>query len=167
MGFMEKEVLGSKSPLFGRRTAQLHMKPFNYQKSESFEENIKRAYLKVTSYLYEEALLLLRQEVQEPGVYRAIIEAIAGGYTKANEISTQIGEVCAKCLKHIKTLCEVGFLHRETPSAKKKPLLAVAISTKASGMLPAASMALSSRLPNREVRSLSAIKSVVPCRIST
>lgn len=152
MGFMEKEVLGSKSPLFGRRTAQLHMKPFNYQTSakfldgfsdtqklelygafggtplylqqvnasESFEENIKRAYLKVTSYLYEEALLLLRQEVQEPGVYSAIIEAIAVGYTKANEISTQIGEDCAKCLKYIKTLCELGILYKEIPFGEKE-----------------------------------------------
>lgn len=152
MGFMEKEVLGSKSPLFGRRTAQLHMKPFNYQTStkfldgfsdtqklelygafggtplylqqvnasESFEKNIKRAYLKVTSYLYEEALLLLRQEVQEPGVYSAIIEAIAGGYTKANEISTQIGEDCAKCLKYIKTLCELGILYKEIPFGEKE-----------------------------------------------
>ena len=152
MGFMEKEVLGSKSPLFGRRTAQLHMKPFNYQTSlkfldgfsdieklelygafggtplylqqvnanESFEQNIKRAYLKVTSYLYEEALLLLRQEVQEPGVYSAIIEAIASGYTKANEISTKIGEDTAKCLKYIKILCELGILHKETPFGEKE-----------------------------------------------
>lgn len=152
MGFMEKEVLGSKSPLFGRRTAQLHMKPFNYQTSskfldgfsdieklelygafggtplylqqinadERFEENIKRAYLKVTAYLYEEALLLLRQEVQEPGVYSAIIEAIASGYTKANEISTKIGEDSAKCLKYIKTLCELGILHKETPFGEKE-----------------------------------------------
>lgn len=151
MGFMEKEVLGSKSPLFGRRTAQLHMKPFSYQTSskflegfsnteklelygafggtplylqqinaaESFEENIKKTYLKVTSYLYEEALLLLRQEVQEPGVYSAIIEAIASGYTKANEISTKIGEDSAKCLKYIKTLCELGILHKETPFDEK------------------------------------------------
>lgn len=36
MGFMEKEVLGSKSPLFGRRTAQPHMKPFNYRTSCKF-----------------------------------------------------------------------------------------------------------------------------------
>ena len=36
MGFMEKEVLGSKSPLFGRRTAQLHMKPFNYHTISKF-----------------------------------------------------------------------------------------------------------------------------------
>lgn len=31
------------------------------------------------SYLYEELLLLLRQEVQEPGIYSAVIEAIAMG----------------------------------------------------------------------------------------
>lgn len=152
MGFMEKELLGSKSPLFGRRTAQLHMKAFDYQTSsklmtgfsdeeklmlygayggtplylqqindkESFEENIKRTYLKVTSYLYEEALLLLRQEVQEPGVYSAIIEAIASGYTKANEISMKIGEDSAKCLKYIKTLCELEILHKETPFGEKE-----------------------------------------------
>ena len=151
MGFMEKEVLGSKSPLFGRRTGQLHMKPFNYQTSmqflegfsnedklklygafggtplylqqiqlgSSFEENIKRAFLKVTAYLYEEPLLLLRQEVQEPGVYSAIIEAIAGGYTKSNEISTKIGEDSAKCLKYIKTLCELGILYKESPFGEK------------------------------------------------
>ena len=33
MGFMEKEVLSSKSPLFGRRTGQLHMKSFDYHTS--------------------------------------------------------------------------------------------------------------------------------------
>lgn len=29
-GFMEGEVLGEKSPLYGRRTAQLHLEPFDY-----------------------------------------------------------------------------------------------------------------------------------------
>lgn len=152
MGFMEKEVLGSKSPLFGRRTGQLHMKPFSYQTSikfledfsdeeklqlygafggtplylqqihaeESVEENIKRAFLKNTSYLYEEPLLLLRQEVQEPGVYSAIIETIASGYTKTNEISTKIGEDAAKCLKYMKTLCELGIVYKETPFGEKE-----------------------------------------------
>ncbi len=152
MGFMEKEVLGSKSPLFGRRTAQLHMKPFDYHISmrflegfsdedklklygafggtplylqqvtpnESFEYNIKNAFLRVTAYLYEEPLLLLRQEVQEPGIYSAIIEAIAGGATKANEISTKIGEESAKCLKYIGTLCELGILYKETPFGEKE-----------------------------------------------
>ena len=63
---------------------------------------------------------MLSQEVQEPGVYSAIIEAIASGYTKANEISTKIGEDSAKCLKYIKTLCELGILHKETPFGEKE-----------------------------------------------
>lgn len=147
MGFMEKEVLGSKSPLFGRRTGQLHMKPFNYRTSLrflegfsyedklklygafggtplylrqvqhhiSFDENLMEAFLRVSAYLYEEPLLLLRQEVQEPGIYSAIIEAIALGHTKSNEISTKTGETSAKCLKYIHTLCQLGILYKETP----------------------------------------------------
>src|SRR5688572_18665207 len=31
VGFMEREVLGRKSPLFGRRTAQIHLQPFDYR----------------------------------------------------------------------------------------------------------------------------------------
>jgi AAA+ ATPase superfamily predicted ATPase len=30
LGFMESDVLGSKSPLYGRRTAQIHLLPFDY-----------------------------------------------------------------------------------------------------------------------------------------
>lgn len=151
MGFMEKEVLGAKSPLFVRRTAQLHMKSFNYSTSIKFlngfsqeeklmlygafggtamylqqisqnktlEENIKDIFLKPTGYLYEEPLLLLRQEVQEPGVYSAIIEAIAGGASKANEIATKTGEDSAKCLKYIKTLTELGIIYKKTPFGEK------------------------------------------------
>lgn len=43
MGFMEKEVLGSQSPLFGRRTGQLHMKPFSYQTGAEFMEGFSDA----------------------------------------------------------------------------------------------------------------------------
>ena len=152
MGFMEKEVLGAKSPIFGRRTGQLKLLPFDYRTSirfmdgvspedqlklygafggtalylsqiqpkQSFEANIKKAFLRVTAYLYEEPLLLLRQEVQEPGVYNAVIEAIATGYTKSNEIATKIGEEPAKCLKYIHTLCELGILYKETPFGEKE-----------------------------------------------
>jgi len=36
MGFMEREVLGSKSPLFGRRTAQIFLKPFPFWEARAF-----------------------------------------------------------------------------------------------------------------------------------
>lgn len=151
MGFMEKEVLSSKSPLFGRRTGQLHMKTFDYKTSIQFldgfsdeeklllysvfggtamylsqiqsdqtvEENITDLFLKPTGYLYEEPLFLLRQEVYEPGIYNAVIQAIAGGASRANEIALKVGEDSSKCLKYIHTLCELGILYKETPFGEK------------------------------------------------
>lgn len=49
IGFMEREVLGKKSPLFGRRTAQIHLQPFGYQEAAKFHpqwslQNRVRAY---------------------------------------------------------------------------------------------------------------------------
>lgn len=152
MGFMEKKVLGSKSPLFGRRTAQMHMKPFDYRASSafldgfsvwdkllfygayggtamylqqidkrlSFKDNIKNTFLKPTGYLYEEPLLLMRQEVQEPGIYYAIIESIANGAVRANEIAGKTGENVSKCLKYIETLRELGIVYKERPLGEKE-----------------------------------------------
>jgi AAA+ ATPase superfamily predicted ATPase len=36
VGFMEREVLGRKAPLFGRRTAQILLKPFGYREAALF-----------------------------------------------------------------------------------------------------------------------------------
>lgn len=36
IGFMEREVLGSKSPLFGRRTGQLLLQPFSFLEAREF-----------------------------------------------------------------------------------------------------------------------------------
>src|SRR6185436_16441469 len=36
VGFMEREVLGRKSPLFGRRTAQIPLRPFGYREAALF-----------------------------------------------------------------------------------------------------------------------------------
>lgn len=152
MGFMEKEVLSNKSPLFGRRTGQLHMKPFDYYEGSRFvkdfsneeklllygacggtalylqqmqqnctiEENIKSSFLNRTGYLYEEPMLLLQQEVQEPGVYYAILEAIAKGAVRASEIANKTGEEAAKCLKYILTLRQLGLVEKETSFGEKE-----------------------------------------------
>ena len=39
ISFMENEVLSEKSPLFGRRTSQLHLKPFHYLDAAKFVPN--------------------------------------------------------------------------------------------------------------------------------
>lgn len=39
IGFMEREVLGAKSPLFGRRHGQIHLQPFSYLEAAEFHPN--------------------------------------------------------------------------------------------------------------------------------
>lgn len=108
------------------------------QRERSFAENIRELFLNVTAYLYEEPLLLLRQEVQEPGIYSAVIEAIASGCSRSNEIAMKTGEEQAKCLKYINTLCELDILYKETPFGEKdssvRLYMAYRISCSASGI---------------------------------
>ena len=55
----------------------------------------------------------------EPGIYSAVIEAIASGCSRSNEIAMKTGEEQAKCLKYINTLCELDILYKETPFGEK------------------------------------------------
>ena len=57
VSFMEKEILSEKSPIFGRRTNQIFLKPFNYIEASYF----------VPSYTYEE---------------KAIVYGVTGGVAK-------------------------------------------------------------------------------------
>ncbi|MDK2902009.1 MAG: uncharacterized protein PWR14_913 [Thermosediminibacterales bacterium] len=152
VSFIEKEVLGYKSPLYGRRTAQLIVEPFNFFESRDFfpnydfenqviaygvlggipqylsnfddtkdiYENIKTKILDKASYLYEEPKLLLKQEVREPALYNSIIEAIASGSSKLNEISTKVGVDTDKCSKYISTLINLKILEKITPVGLKE-----------------------------------------------
>lgn len=147
VSFIEKEILSYKSPLYGRRTAQLIVEPFNFFESRKFfpnydfenqviaygvlggipqylnnfdstkdvYENIKTKILDKASYLYEEPKLLLRHEVREPSLYNSIIEVIASGSSKLNEISTKVGVDTDKCSKYISTLIDLKILEKITP----------------------------------------------------
>ncbi|MCR4429962.1 MAG: ATP-binding protein [Tepidanaerobacteraceae bacterium] len=79
------------------------------------KENIIMNFLDKTSYLHEEPKNLLKQELREPALYNSIIEAIAKGASKLNEISAKIGEDNDKCAKYIKTLLELKIIEKETP----------------------------------------------------
>ncbi|MBI3184546.1 MAG: ATP-binding protein [Myxococcales bacterium] len=39
IGFMEREILGRQSPLFGRRTAQIHLQPLSYSEAARFHRS--------------------------------------------------------------------------------------------------------------------------------
>ena len=85
----------------------------------SVEENIKNTYLNPMSFLYEEPVNLLKQEVREPAIYTAIITAIATGHTRMSGISTKVGEDTNVCSNYLKNLINLGIIQKETPYGEK------------------------------------------------
>jgi AAA+ ATPase superfamily predicted ATPase len=147
MSFMEQQVLGHQSPLYGRRSAQLKILPFTFfgaqpflkgfspheqvelygitggipeylnriNNSKSVAENTKDLFLNTSGVLFEEPANLLKQELREPSTYNAIIEAIAHGASKLNEISTKTGLESNKCAKYLTQLITLGLIRKEYP----------------------------------------------------
>ncbi|MCD5415093.1 MAG: ATP-binding protein [Clostridiales bacterium] len=90
-----------------------------FDKMLSIEQNLKKNFFDKTSYLFDEAKNILKQELREVGIYNSIIQAIANGYTKINEIATKIGEERDKVSKYIKVLKEIKIVKREIPLGEK------------------------------------------------
>ena len=85
----------------------------------SVEDNIKNTYLNPMSFLYEEPLNLLKQEVREPAIYNAIITAVATGHSRMSEIATKVGESTTVCSVYLKNLIDLGIIKKEIPYGEK------------------------------------------------
>ncbi|MCD8148095.1 MAG: ATP-binding protein [Clostridiales bacterium] len=80
----------------------------------SVEKNIKRNILSKGSVLYSEVEFLLHQELRETPIYNAIIEAVALGSTRLNEISQKsLVDDTSKTSVYLKNLIELGIVGRE------------------------------------------------------
>lgn len=80
----------------------------------SIEQNIKSRILSKGCILYNEVEFLLHQELRETAVYNSIIEAVAQGATKLNEISQKsLIENTSKTSTYLKNLVELGIITRE------------------------------------------------------
>lgn len=151
MSYMEDHVLAYKAPLYGRRTAQMKLVPFDFEETcryfknfsdedkaliygvvggtpqyllqiddnLSVEENIKNTFLNPVSFLYEEPISLLKQEVREPAIYTAVIAAVATGASRMSEISGKVGEDTNVCSMYLKNLINLGIVQKETPYGEK------------------------------------------------
>jgi hypothetical protein len=151
MSFMENQVLGAKSPLYGRRTAQIKLKEFNYFETEKFlrgmdketiatlhcatggvaeyltyvdkkaslESNLVSLFLTDTGRLYEEPMNYLKQELREPKVYNNILDAIARGASRNNEIAMKVHLASGALNKYLQQLIDLGIVAKETPVGGK------------------------------------------------
>ena len=143
---MMERLLGYKSPLYGRRTGQLRLRPLDFfsareflpgysieefvnaygilggtpayllefSDERGFRENLGN-YFRPDSFLYGDALFILREELEEPRNYFAIMEAIARGKTSLGEIMTETGLERALIGKYLSVLIELELVRREVP----------------------------------------------------
>ena len=82
---------------------------------KTIDDNIIDLFLTASGHLYEEPSNLLKQELREPATYNGIIEAIAGGASRLNEIATKCGMESNKCAKYLKSLISLGIAKKELP----------------------------------------------------
>ena len=147
MSFMENQVLGLRSPLYGRRTSQIKLKEFDFFETEEFlkpmgkkdiavihsatggvaeylsyidtkkdlESNLISLFFQDSGRMYEEPVSFLKQELREPRVYNEILDVIAKGARKNNEIATKVHRSTGAINNYLDNLIELGILIKEKP----------------------------------------------------
>lgn len=95
-----------------------YLKQFDARRS--LDENIKKNILTKGCALYSEVEFLLRQELRETPLYNSIIEAVALGNTKLNDISIKsLIDDASKTSVYLKNLMELGIVQREFSVSEK------------------------------------------------
>lgn len=80
----------------------------------SLADNIKKNILTKGCVLYSEVDFLLHQELRETPIYNSLIEAVALGNTKLNDISQKsLVDDTSKTSVYLKNLIELGIVERE------------------------------------------------------
>jgi AAA+ ATPase superfamily predicted ATPase len=88
-----------------------YLKQFNSKKT--IRENIIENILSRGSILYSEIEFLMHQELRETATYNTIIEAVALGNTKLNEIFNKTGIEKNKLSVYLKNLVDLEIIQRE------------------------------------------------------
>jgi AAA+ ATPase superfamily predicted ATPase len=153
VSFMEREILGHKSPLYGRRTGQLLLQPLSLLTLKEFfpryspeeristyailggvpayliqfldkflmSQNIEKAILHPTAFLYDEVRFILMEELRDPKHYLSLLQSIAFGNTRLNDIVQRTGIERGPASKYLSVLQELKLIERETPVTEKHP----------------------------------------------
>jgi len=101
--------------VYGGTPAYLHtLKP-----QQSLRENILDGILSRGSFLYDEVRFVLQQELREPRNYFAILQAIAAGKTRLNEIKQATGIEGATA--YLDTLQQLHLVERIVPVTETQP----------------------------------------------
>ncbi|AKB34556.1 putative ATPase (AAA+ superfamily) [Methanosarcina siciliae HI350] len=84
-------------------------------------ENIRGRILKKNTFLYQDTMFVLQQELSEPRVYYSIINSVAKGNTRLGEIMNDTGLEKSKITKYLSVLKELHIIERRVPVTEKSP----------------------------------------------
>lgn len=87
----------------------------------SLLHNIEQRILTPGTFLYDEPRFLLLQELRDPHRYFSVLEAIAAGRTRQNEIAQAAGIATSSLSFYLTTLREMGLVERVVPATEKHP----------------------------------------------
>lgn len=101
--------------VYGGTPAYLH----TLQPHQSLSDNILDGILSRGSFLYDEVRFVLQQELREPRNYFAILQAVAAGKTRLNEIKQATGIEGATA--YLDTLQQLHLVERTVPVTESQP----------------------------------------------
>ncbi len=87
----------------------------------SLAKNLAHRALTPGAFLYDEPRFLLLQELRQPRRYFSVLEAIAAGRTRQNEIAQGAGIDPPSLAFYLGTLRELGLIERAVPATEKHP----------------------------------------------
>jgi len=93
--------------------------------SRSFDEIIEKLFSPGSPLIYEKDLVL-REELQEPQTYNAVLSALAQGYNTPSRIADVAGIDPGHANKTLHVLEYLGFVRRERPLFRKKGYYVIA-----------------------------------------
>ncbi|MEO2152380.1 MAG: ATP-binding protein [Thermococcus sp.] len=145
LDMMWDDVLSHASPLYGRRTRSLHLKPLDYlnalkffqdrgygirdymlvggippylrlaSRYSSIEEFVREEFLSDYGRFYDKPYVILGEELRELKTYFSILRAIAKGNRRLERIANYLGLPARSVYPYIETLMRLGFVEKETP----------------------------------------------------
>jgi len=145
VSIITSKVLSYKSPIYGRRSGSMNLKAISFfELSKFFPKSGIRQLIEIygfadgipfylvrindefwkwlgnelkkeSTFLRDEIDFLVKYEFDDASTYKLILEAIANGKTKLNEIKDFIKVKRTDITPYLKNLIEVGFIKRKVP----------------------------------------------------
>lgn len=83
--------------------------------------NLREQFLTPTNVMFSDAIFLLREQLDEPRNYMAILDAIANGSYTLSEIAKSAGLERSNTNKYLTILSELGYVERIVSATVQKP----------------------------------------------